>query len=69
MFVTAAVFHLEMSPLNAEAEANAVEVNAMVDVIQKQVKKKNEEMGKGEKTELQSRNKKRKNKEVQWTYS
>ena len=43
----------------------------MVDPIQKQVQKKNEEMGKprkGEKTEFEGRNKKRKNKEVKRTY-
>ena len=35
MFVAAAVFHLEMSPLNADAPENTVEVNAMVVQIQK----------------------------------
>ena len=34
MVVTATVFHLERSELNADAEANAVEVNATVDPIQ-----------------------------------
>ena len=54
MLVTAAVFHLERSALNADALENAVEIKAMVDPIQKQVeKKKNEEMGKGEKTKFE----------------
>ena len=68
MSVTFAVFHLDRSELNTDAPLNAVEVNAMVDPIQKQVKKKNEEMGKGEKSEFEGRNKKWKHKEVQWTY-
>ena len=34
MPITAAVFHLERSALNADAPENAVEVNAMVDAIQ-----------------------------------
>ena len=69
MVVTFVVFHWERSELNTDASLNAVEVNAMVDPIQKQVKKKkNEEMGKGEKTEFDSRNNERKHKEVQWTY-
>ena len=37
----------------------------MVDPIQKQVQKKNEEMGKGKETEFEGRNNERKNKEVQ----
>ena len=68
MLATFAVFHWERSELNTDADLNAVEVNAMVDPIQKQVKKKNEEMGKGEKLEFEGRNNARKNKEVQRTY-
>ena len=57
MVVTFVVFHWERSELNTDADRNAVEVNP------KQVKKKkNEEMGKGEKTEFKGRNKERKNK-------
>ena len=36
MFVTAATFHLDRSPLNTEAAPNAVEVNTVVDVHVKQ---------------------------------
>ena len=39
-FVTAATFHLDRSPLNAEAEWNAVGVNTVVDVKQKRKHKK-----------------------------
>ena len=53
MVVTFAVFHLERSELNADAPSNAVEVKAMVDPVQKQVKKETEEMGKGKKTEFE----------------
>jgi hypothetical protein len=67
MFVTAAVFHLETSALNADAELNAVKVNAVVDPIEKRKVKeetKNEEMG--EKREIDERHKK--HKQVEWTY-
>jgi hypothetical protein len=43
MLVTAAVSHLERSALNADARKNAVEVNAVVDPIEKEKWKKNEE--------------------------
>ena len=59
MVVTFVVFHWERSELNTDADRNAVEVNP------KQVKKKkNEEMGKGEKTEFEERNNERKTKDV-----
>ena len=40
MVVTAAVFHLEMSALNADASLNTVEVNAMVVPIQNKSRKR-----------------------------
>ena len=40
IFVTAAVFHLEMSALNADASLNTVEVNAMVVPIQNKSRKR-----------------------------
>ena len=40
MFVTAATFHLDRSPLNTEAEENAEGVNTVVDAKQKRKHKK-----------------------------
>ena len=40
MFVTAATFHLDRSPLNTEADINAEGVNTVVDVKQKRKHKK-----------------------------
>ena len=40
MFVTAATFHLDRSPLNTEADPNAAEANTVVDVKQKRNHKK-----------------------------
>ena len=40
MFVTAATFHLDRSPLNTEAVLNAEGVNTVVDVKQKRKHKK-----------------------------
>ena len=40
MVVTAATFHLDRSPLNTKAEANAEGVNTVVDVKQKRKHKK-----------------------------
>ena len=40
MFVTAATFHLDRSPLNTEAPRNAAGVNTVVDVKQKSKHKK-----------------------------
>ena len=46
IIVTFAVFQLERSELNTEADRNAVEANTMVDPIEKVKKrKKNEEIG------------------------
>ena len=40
MFVTAATFHLERSPLNTEAEENAEGVNTVVGVKHKKKQRK-----------------------------
>ena len=45
MVVTAAVFHLERSELNADADWNAVEVKAMVDPIQNKARRRTKKWG------------------------
>ena len=56
MSVTAAVFHLERSALNADAYPNAVKVHAVVDPIEKRkVKEETKKKEMGEKREVDER--------------
>ena len=70
MLATAAVFHLERSALNANADWNAVKVLSMPWRSQSKNKSgrrtKIKEMG--EKTEVDERHKEWKSKELEWTY-
>ena len=64
MVVTAAVFHLERSELNADAELNAVEVNAMVDAIQNKSRRRTKKWERVRKQKSKGRNNERKTKDV-----